>query len=83
MDETLVKTVMHLAILYTTSIHKSKSMSKYLILNHTKLRLLKIKNDNVYVAKRKNERVYIKRNKTPRLNVFNNNNVKHKLLSAM
>ena len=71
---------MHLAILYTTSIRKSKSMRKYFVLNHTKLLLHKLKNDNVNVSKRKNERVYIKRNKTPRLNVLNNNNVKHKLL---
>ena len=71
---------MHLATLYTTSIHKSKSMSKYFVLNHTKLLLHKLKNANVNVAKRTNERVYTKRNKTPRLNVFNNNNVKRKLL---
>ena len=55
-------------------------MSKYLVLNQTKSLLLKLKNENDYGAKRKNERVYTKRNKTPRLNVFNNNNVKHKLL---
>ena len=71
---------MHLATRYTTSIHKSKSMSKSLVLNQTKSLLLKLKNDNDYGAKRKNERVYTKRNKTPRLNVFNNNNVKRKLL---
>ena len=72
---------MHLATRYTTSIHKSKSMSKFLVLNQTKSLLLKLKNDNVFVAKKKkNERVYTKRNKTPRLNVFNNNNVKRKLL---
>ena len=71
---------MHLAILYMTSIHKSKSTSKYFVLNHTELRFPKLKNDNVNVAKRKNERVYIKRNKTPRLNVFDNNNEKRKLL---
>lgn len=63
-----------------TSIHKSKSTSIYLILHHTKLLLHKLKNDNDYSAKKKNERVYTKRNKTPRLNVFNNNNVKRKLL---
>ena len=63
-----------------TSIHKSKSMSKSLVLNQTKSLLLKLKNDNDYDAKKKNERVYTKRNKTPRLNVFNNNNEKHKLL---
>ena len=79
-DEPRVKTVMHLATRYMTSIHKSKSMSKNLVLNHTKSCLLKLKNDNVYIAKRKNERVYTKRNKTPRLNVFNNNNEKYKLL---
>ena len=61
---------MHLATRYMTSIHKSKSMSKCLVLNHTKWLLLKLKNDNDYGAKRKNERVYTKRNKTPRLNVF-------------
>ena len=71
---------MHLETRYMTSIHKSKSASIFLILHHTKLLLLKLKNDNVYVAKRKNERVYTKRNKTSRLNVFNNNNVKRKLL---
>ena len=71
---------MHLATRYMTSIHKSKSMSKSLVLNQTKSLLLKLKNDNDYGAKRKNERVYTKRNKTPRLNVFNNNNEKHKLL---
>ena len=71
---------MHLATRYMTSIHKSKSMSKYLDLNQTKSLLLKLKNGNDYDAKRKNERVYTKRNKTPRLNVFNNNNEKRKLL---
>ena len=63
-----------------TSIHKNKSMSKSLVLNQAKSFLLKLKNSNDYGAKRKNERVYTKRNKTPRLNVFNNNNVKRKLL---
>ena len=71
---------MHLATRYTSSIHKSKPMSKSLVLNQTKSLLLKLKNDNDYGAKRKKERVYTKRNKTPRLNVFNNNNEKHKLL---
>ena len=71
---------MHLAILCTTSIHKSKSTRKYYFLNHTKLRLLKLKNDTVNVTKRKSKRENIKTNKTPKLNVFNNNNVKHKLL---
>ena len=71
---------MHLATRYTSSIHKSKPMSKSLILNQTKSLLLNLKNDNDYSAKRKNEHVYTKRNKTPRLNVFNNNNVKRKLL---
>ena len=72
---------MHLATRYTTSIHKSKSMNKFLVLNQTKWRLLKLKNGNVFVAnKNKNERAYIKSNKTPKLNVFNNNNEKHKLL---
>ena len=71
---------MHLATRYTSSIHKSKSMSKSLVLNQTKSLLLKLKNDNDYGAKKKNERVYTKRNKTPRLNVFNNNNEKRKLL---
>ena len=71
---------MHLATRYMTSIHKSKSMSKSLVLNQTKSLLLKLKNGNDYGAKRKNERVYTKRNKTPRLNVFNNNNEKRKLL---
>ena len=71
---------MHPAILYMEIICKSKSTSKYFVINHTKILLHKLKNDNVNVAKRKNERVYIKRNKTPRLNIFNNNNVKHKLL---
>ena len=78
-DEPRVKTVMHLATRYMKSIHKSKSMRKSLVLNQTKLLLLKLKNDNDYGAK-KNERVYTKSNKTPRLNVFNNNNVKRKLL---
>ena len=55
-------------------------MSKSLVLTQTKLLLIKLKNDNDYGAKRKNERVYTKRNKTPRLNIFNNNNVKRKLL---
>ena len=55
-------------------------MSKSLVLTQTKSLLLKLKNDNDSSAKRKDERVYTKRNKTPRLNVFNNNNVKHKLL---
>ena len=72
---------MHLATCYTSSIHKSKPMSKSLVLNQTKSLLLKLKNDNVFVAKKKkNERVYTKSNKTPRLNVFNNNYVKRKLL---
>ena len=71
---------MHLGTHYTSSIHKSKPMSKSLVLNQTKSLLLKLKNDNDYGAKRKNERVYTKRNKTPRLNVFKNNYVKHKLL---
>ena len=71
---------MHLATRYTSSIHKSKSMSKFLVLNQTKSLWLKLKNDNDYGAKRKNKRVYTKRNKMPRLNVFNNNNTKHKLL---
>ena len=71
---------MHLATHYTSSIHKSKPMSKYLVLNQIKSLLLKLKNGNDYGAKRKNERVYTKRNKTPRLNVFNNKNVKRKLL---
>ena len=55
-------------------------MRKFLVLNQTKSLLLKLKNDSDYGTKRKNERVYTKRNKTPRLNVFNNNNVKRKLL---
>ena len=71
---------MHLATRYTSSIHKSKSMSKPLVHNQTKSLLLKLKNDNDYGAKKKNERVYTKKNKTPRLNVFNNNYVKRKLL---
>ena len=71
---------MHLATRYTSSIHKSKPMSKSLILNQTKSLLLKLKNDNVFIAKKKNECVYTESNKTPRLNVFNNNNVKRKLL---
>ena len=79
-DETRVKTVMHLGTHYKTSIHKSKSMSKSLVLHQTKWLLLKLKNGNDYGTKKKNERVYTKKNKTPRLNVFNNNNVKHNLL---
>ena len=72
---------MHLAIHYTPSIHKSKPMSKSLVLNQIKSLLPKLKNDNVFVAKKKkNERVYTKSNKTLRLNVFNNNYVKRKLL---
>ena len=71
---------MHLGTHYKTSIHKSKSMRKSLVLHQTKWLLLKLKNDNDYGAKKKNERVYNKKNKTPRLNVFNNNNVKRKLL---
>ena len=72
---------MHLATRYTTSIHKSKPMSKSLVLNQIKSLLPKLKNDNVFVAKKKkNERVYTKSNKTPRLNVFNNNHEKHTLL---
>ena len=70
----------HYKTLYKTSIHKSKSMSKSLVLNQTKWLLLKLKNGNGYGAKKKNERVYTKKNKTPRLNVFNNNNEKRKLL---
>ena len=79
-DEPRIKTVMHLGTHYKTSIHKSKSMSKSLVLTQTKSLLLKLKNDNDYGAKKKNERVYTKKNKTPRLNVFNNNNMKRKLL---
>ena len=79
-DEPRVNTVKHLAIRYTSSIHKNNPMSKSLVLNQTKSLLLKLKNDNDYGAKRKNERVYTKKNKTLRLNVFNNNNVKRKLL---
>ena len=71
---------MHLATCYTSSIHKSKSMSKSLVLHQTKWLLLKLKNDNDYGDKKKNECVYTKNNKTPRLNVFNNNYVKRKLL---
>ena len=71
---------MHLATRCTSSIHKSKSMSKSLVLNQTKSFLLKLKNGNDFGAKKKNERVYTKKNKTPRLNIFNNNNVKDKLL---
>ena len=73
---------MHLEIHYTTNIPKSKLMNKFLVLKQIKSPLLKLKNDNVFVAKKKkNERVYTKSNKTPRLNVFNNNNnVKNKLL---
>ena len=37
---------MHLGTRYKTSIHKSKSMSKSLILNQTKSLLLKLKNGN-------------------------------------
>ena len=55
-------------------------MSKSLVLNQTKSLLHKLKNDNDYDAKKKSERAYTKRNKMPRLNVFNNNNVKCKLL---
>ena len=58
----------------------SKSTSIYIIPHHTKSLLHKLKNDNDYDVKKKNEHVYTKRNKTPRLNVFNNNNVKRKLL---
>ena len=54
---------MHLAIRYTTSIHKSKLMIKSLVLTQTKSFLIKLKNDNDYDAKRKNERVYTKSNK--------------------
>ena len=71
---------MHLGTHYKTSIHKSKSMSKSLVLNQTKWLLLKLKNGNDYGDKKKNERVYTKKNKTPRLNVFNNNNEKRKRL---
>ena len=72
---------MHLEIHYTTNIPKSKLMNKSLVLKQIKSLLLKLKNDNVFVVKKKkNERVYTKSNKTPRLNVFNNNNVKRKLL---
>ena len=71
---------MHLATRYMTSIHKSKTMSKSLVINQTKWLLLKLKNGNDFGAKKKNERVYTKKNKTPRLNVFNNNNEKRKLL---
>ena len=63
-----------------TSIHKSKSLSKSLVLNQTKSFLLKLKKDTDYNVKKKNKHVYTKRNKMPRLNVFNNNYVKHKLL---
>ena len=63
-DEPRVKTVMHLTTRYTSSIHKSKSMSKSLVLNQTKSLLLKLKKDNDYSAKKKkNERVYTKSNK--------------------
>ena len=65
---------MHLTTRYTSSIHKSKSMSKYLVLNHTKSLLHKLKNDYDNGVKRKKERVYT------RLNVFNNNIEKRKLL---
>ena len=72
---------MHLEIHDTSSIPKSKLMNKSLVLKQIKSLLLKLKNDNVFVVKKKkNERVYTKSNKTPRVNVFNNNNVKHKLL---
>ena len=72
---------MHLGTHYKISIHKSKSMSKSLVLKQIKSLLLKLKNDNDYgVNKNKNERVYTKSNKMLRLNVFNNNNEKHKLL---
>ena len=72
---------MHLATRYMTSIPKNKLMNKFLVHNQTKWRLLKLKNDNIFVTnKNKNERAYMKSNKTPRLNVFNNNNEKHKLL---
>ena len=71
---------MHLATRYMTSIHKSKSMSKSLVRTQTKSLLHKLKNDNDYDTKKKSERAYTKRNKTLRLNVFNNNNVKRKLL---
>ena len=36
LHEPRVKTVMHLATRYTSSIHKSRSMSKYLVLTQTK-----------------------------------------------
>ena len=46
-----------------TCIHKSKSMSKFLVLTQTKSLLLKLKNDNVFIAKKnKNEHIYTKRN---------------------
>ena len=55
---------MHLATCYTSSIRKSKSISKFLVLNQTKSLLLKLKNDNVFVVKKKkNKRVYTKSNK--------------------
>ena len=79
-DEPRIKTAMHPAILYTTIIRKSKSTSKYFVINHTKILLHKLKNDNVKVTKRKSERDNIKMNKTPRINVSNNNNMKHKIL---
>ena len=66
--------MMHLATRYTSSIHKSKPMSKFLVLTQTKSLLLKLKNDNDYGAK-KNERVYTNLHKMPRHNVKNNNSV--------
>ena len=63
---------MHLATRYMTSIHNNKTMNNSLVLNQTKWLLLKLKNGNDYGAKKKN--------KMPRLNVFNNNNMKRKLL---
>ena len=70
-DEPRVKTVMHLATRYKTSIQKSKPMSKSLVLTQTKSLLLKLKNDNDHDAKR---------NKTPRLNAFDTNYMKRTLL---
>ena len=78
--EPRANTVKQLAILYTAIIHKSNSMSKHIVIANTKLLLHKLKNDNVNVTKRKSERNNIKMNEKPRLNVFNNNNVKNKLL---
>ena len=78
--ELYVKTVKQLAVLYTTFIHKSNSTSKHIDIINTKFLLHKLKYDNVNVTKRKSECDNIKTNKTSRLNVFNNNNVKHKLL---